>query len=174
VNRDGRLSSGYNLVDLIARADLTHSKRWPVMLLFNFVDNTQTHPVVTAGTTGADLLLQNDEGRGYWAEFQIGKDVLRLPVDKITRGDVTLNYTFMRIGKDAILSPFNGSDLGQSTDVRVHRFIFGYALDPRVALTLTGFFTDRPNNLNGPFAPTPAGSLNRTLTRLQFDTILRF
>jgi TolA-binding protein len=174
VNRDGRLSSGYNLVDLIARADISKSKRWPIMLLFNFVDNTQTHPVVTAGTTGADLLLQNDEGRGYWAEFQIGKDVLRLPVDKITRGDVTLNYTFMRIGKDAILSPFNGSDLGQSTDVRVHRFIFGYALDPRVALTLTGFFTDRPNNLNGPFAPTPAGSLNRTLTRLQFDTILRF
>ena len=100
--------------------------------------------------------------------------MLRLPVDKITRGDVTLNYTFLRVEKDAILSPFNGSDLGQSTDMRVHRFIVGYALDPRVAVTLTGFFTSRPNGLLGAFAQTPSGSLDRTLTRLQFDTILRF
>jgi hypothetical protein len=174
VNRDGRLSSGYNLVDLIARADLTHSKRWPVMLLFNFVDNTQAHAVVKAGPAGADVLLPNHEGRGYWAEFQVGKDVLRLPVDKIARGDVMLNYTFIRIGQDAVLTPFNGSDLGQASDARVHRFIAGYALDPRVQLTLTGFFTQRPNGLLGPFAQTPTGSLNRTLTRLQFDTILRF
>lgn len=174
VNRDGHLSSGYNLVDLIARADLTHSKRWPVMLLFDFVDNTQTHDVVTAGPTGADGLLPNHEGKGFWAEFQAGKDLLRLPVDKIMRGDVMLNYTFMRIEKDAVLSPFNGSDLGQSTDARVHRFIVGYALDPRVQLTLTGFFTQRPNGLLGPFAQTPPGSLNRTATRLQLDTILRF
>jgi hypothetical protein len=174
VNRDGRLSSGYNLVDLIARADISNSKRWPLMLLFNFVDNTQTHPVVVAGPTGADLALPNHEGRGYWAEFQVGNDLLRLPVEKITRGDVMFNYTFMRIGRDAILSPFNGSDIGKSTDARIHRFIIGYALDPRVALTLTGFFTQQPNGINGPFAPTPPGSLNQTLKRFQFDTILRF
>ncbi|HST51750.1 MAG TPA: putative porin [Pyrinomonadaceae bacterium] len=174
VNRDGRLSSGYNLVDLIARADISKSKRWPLMLLFNFVDNTQTHAVVVAGPTGADSVLPNDEGRGYWAEFQAGKDVLRLPVERISRGDVMLDYTFMRIGKDAILSPFNASDIGKSTDARIHRFIVGYALDPRVSLTLTGFFTQQPNGLNGPFAPTPPGSLNRTLKRFQFDTILRF
>jgi TolA-binding protein len=174
LNRDGRLSSGYNLVDLIARADISKSKRWPLMLLFNFVDNTQTHPVVTAGPTGADLLLRNDEGRGYWVEVQAGKDVLRLPFDRIARGDLMFNYTFTRIGKDAILSPFNGSDLGKSTDARVHRFIVGYALDPRVTLTLTGFLTQQPNGLNGPFVPTPPGSLNQTLKRFQFDTMLRF
>jgi hypothetical protein len=174
VNRDGRLSSGYNLVDLIARADFPQSKHWPVMLLFNFVVNTQTHDVVTAGTTGTDVLLSNHEGQGYWAEFQLGKDVLRLPVDKIARGDTLFNYTFTRVEKDAILSPFNGSDLGQSTDMRVHRFIVGYALDPRVAVTFTGFFTQRPTGLLGAFGQTPPGSLNRTLTRLQFDTILRF
>ena len=120
------------------------------------------------------MALRNKEGQGFWAEFQIGKDVLRLPVDKLARGDAMFNYTFIRAERDAILSPFNGSDLGQSTDVRVHRFILGYALDPRVQLTLTGFFTERPNGLLGPFTPTPPGSLNRTLTRLQFDTILRF
>jgi TolA-binding protein len=174
VNRDGRLSSGYNLVDIIARADFNQSKRWPVMLLFDFVTNTQTHDVVTAGASGADVLLPNDQGQGYWAEFQVGKDVLRLPVDRIARGDTVFNYTFARIEKDAILSPFNASDIGISTDMRVHRFIFGYALDPRVALTFTGFFTQRPTGLLGAFGQTPPGSLDRTLTRLQFDTILRF
>lgn len=174
VNRDGRLSSGYNLVDLIARADFTRSKKWPVMLLFDFVTNTQTHDVVTAGTSGADVLLPNHEGQGFWGEFQIGKDVLRLPVDKIERGDVTLNYTFIRVEKDAVLSPFNASDFGLSTDMRVHRFILGYALEPRVAVSLTGFFTSRPNGLLGAFNQTLPGSLERTLKRLQFDTILRF
>jgi hypothetical protein len=174
VNRDGRLSSGYNLVDLIARADITRSRKWPVALVFNFVTNTQTHDVVTAGAGGADVPLPNDQGQGYWAEFQVGKDLLRLPADKIARGDSFFNYAFIRIEKDAILSPFNGSDLGLSTDARIHRVFAGYALDPRVALTVTGFFTQRPTGLLGAFSQTPPGSLNRTLTRLQFDTILRF
>lgn len=174
VNRDGRLASGFNLVDLIARADITRSQKWPVMLLFNFVTNTQAHDVVSAGASGANVLLPNHEGQGYWAEFQIGKDLLRVPVDKIARGDSFFNYTFVRVEKDAVLSPFNGSDLGQSTDVRVHRVFAGYALDPRVAFTFTGFFTQRPTGLLGAFNQTPPGSLNRTLTRLQFDTVLRF
>ncbi|MET0645249.1 MAG: putative porin, partial [Pyrinomonadaceae bacterium] len=108
VNRDGRLSSGYNLVDLIARADITRSQQWPVMLLFNFVTNTQTHDVVTAGASGADVLLANDQGQGFWAEFQVGKDLLRPSADNpVKRGDSFFNYTFVRAEKDAILSPFN-------------------------------------------------------------------
>jgi hypothetical protein len=174
VNRDGRLASGFNLVDLIGRLDLTHSERWPVMLLFDFVTNTQTHDVVTAGPGGGDLLLRNDEGQGYWAEAQVGKDVLRLGVDKVERGDAVFNYTFMRIEKDAVFTPFNLSNIAQQSDVRAHRFIAAYALDPRVALSLTGIFSQRPNGLLGVFGRTPPGSLNRTLTRLQFDTILRF
>jgi hypothetical protein len=174
VNRDGRLSSGYNLVDLIARADFANSRKWPVMLLFNFVTNTQAHDVVTAGAGGADVRLRNDQGQGYWAEFQVGKDLLRAPFESIRRGDAFFNYTFIRVEKDAILSPFNASDLGQSTDVRVHRLFAGLALDPRVTLTFTGFFTQRPTGLLGAFNQTPPGSLNRTLTRLQFDTVLRF
>ena len=144
------------------------------MLLFNFVTNTQTHDEVTAGAGGADLQLPNDQGQGYWAEFQVGKDLLSVPVEKIARGDSFFNYTFIRAEKDAILSPFNGSDLGLSTDMRVHRFFAGFALDPRVTLTFTGYFTQRPTGLLGAFNQTPPGSLNRTLTRLQFDTILRF
>jgi Putative porin len=176
VNRDGRLSSGYNLVDLIARLDYKSSKssRWPVMLLFDFVTNTQAHDVVTAGPTGADVLLPNDEGQGYWAEFRLGRDVVGLRRGEVERGDKMFDYAFIRIEKDAVLSPFNGSDLGQSTDVRVHRVIAAYALDPKVAVALTGFFTQRPNGVLGAFGQTPPGSLNRTQTRLQFDTILRF
>ncbi|HEX6182453.1 MAG TPA: putative porin [Pyrinomonadaceae bacterium] len=176
VNRDGRLSSGYNLVDLIARLDYRSSKssRWPVMLLFDFVTNTQAHGVVTAGPTGADVLLPNNEGQGYWAEFRLGRDVVGLRRGEVERGDKMFDYTLIRIEKDAILSPFNGSDLGISTDVRVHRFIAAYALDPKVAVALTGFFTQRPNGVLGAFGQTPPGSLNRTQTRLQFDTILRF
>ncbi|HEY0078405.1 MAG TPA: putative porin [Pyrinomonadaceae bacterium] len=166
INRDGRLSSGYNLVDLIGRADFTHSKRWPVMLLFNYVVNTQAHDVVTAGAGGLDVLLENDENQGYWAEVQVGKTQ--------QRGDWLFNYTYMRIEKDAVLTPFNFSDIAQQSDVRAQRFIVTYAADPRVTLSVTGIVTSRPNGLLGAFGLTPPGSLNRPTTRLQFDTNFRF
>jgi hypothetical protein len=166
INRDGRLSSGYNLVDLIARLDLTRSKQWPAMFLFTYVRNTQARGVVTSSPGGADLILPNDEANGYWAEFQIGKTQ--------QRGDMLFGYTFIRIEKDAVLTPFNFSDLSIPSDVRGHRLIAAYAADPRVVLSLTGIFSQRPNGLLGPFAATPPGSLNRALTRLQFDTIFRF
>jgi len=175
VNRDGRLSSGFNLVGLFAQLDFNRqSRRWPFLFIFDFVKNTQAHDVVTAGPAGADLLLPNREDTGFWAEIQAGKDVLRLPVDRISRGDLMFNYTFTRIEKDAVLTPFNFSDLSVFSDVRAHRFMVAYALEPRVAVAFNGYFTQRPNGLLGPFAATPPGSLNRTLTRLQLDTIFRF
>ena len=166
VNRDGRLASGFNLVDLIGRLDLTHSKRFPVTLLFNFVTNTQTHDVVAAGTGGANRIIPNKESHGYWAEIQAGKTR--------ERGDLFLSYTFIRIERDAVLTPFNFSDIAQPSDVRAHRMIFTYTADPRVFLTLTGIVSQRPHGLAGAFATTPAGSLNRPTTRLQLDTIFRF
>jgi hypothetical protein len=165
-NRDGRLSSGYNLIDLLARLELKHSKRFPVTLLFNLVTNTQTHGVVTAGPGGADLILPNDENQGFWGEIQVGSTK--------ARGDTQFGYTFMRIEKDAVLTPFNFSDITQQSDNRVHRLQFSYAADPRVTFTITGIVTQRPNGALGAFNLTPPGSLNRATTRLQFDTILRF
>jgi hypothetical protein len=170
-NRDGRLSSGYNLVNLLARLDLKYSERWPVSLIFNFVTNTQTRGVVTAGPGGADLILPNSENNAYWAEIQVGKAK--------QKGDLAFAYTFMQIEKDAVLTPFNFSDLTQQSDSRAHRFQFGYTAlavekDPRVVFAVTAIITERLNGLFGPFVPTPAGSLNRATTRLQFDTILRF
>jgi uncharacterized coiled-coil protein SlyX len=165
-NRDGRLASGFNLVDLLARLELKHSKRFPVTILVDFVTNTQTHDVVVAGPTGADVLLPNHENNGFWGEIQVGKTK--------DRGDIQFGYTFMRIEKDAVLTPFNMSDVTQQSDMRGHRLQFSYAADPRVTFTVTGIVTQRPNGLLGPFATTPVGSSNRATTRLQFDTVLKF
>jgi hypothetical protein len=150
VNRDGRLASGFNLVDLIARLELTHNKRFPVTLLFNF----------------ANRLIPNDESHGYWAEVQVGK--------ARERNDLLFNYTLMRIEKDAVLTPFNFSDILQPSDVRAHRMIFTYTVDPRVTLSLTGLVSQRPHGLLGVFGTTPAGSFNRPTSRLQLDTVFRF
>jgi hypothetical protein len=165
-NRDGRLASGYNLVDMLARLELKHSKRWPVTLLFNLVANTQAHDVVTAGPGGADQLLPNNENKGFWGEVQVGQSK--------ARGDTQFGYAFMHIEKDAVLTPFNFSDITQQSDVRVHRFLFGYTADPRVTFNVIGIVTERLNGLLGPFAATPPGSLNRSTFRLQFDTVLKF
>jgi hypothetical protein len=170
-NRDGRLSSGYNLVDIIGRLDLTRSKRFPVALILDYVRNTQTHDVAIAGPGTTTLFLANHENNGYWAEIQVGKSV---ESKERVRGDLNFGYTFIRIEKDAVLTPFNASDIGQQSDVRVHRFAFNYTADPRVLLTFTGFITERPNGLLGIFSTTPPGSLNTPTKRLQFDTIFRF
>ncbi len=166
INRDGRLASGFNLVDLIGRLELKHSRRFPVTLLLNFVRNTRTNDVVTAGAGGANLILPNNENNGLWAELQVGKTR--------ERGDMQFGYTFMRIEKDAVLTPFNFSDLTQQSDMRGHRFNFAYAVDPKVTLSVIGIVTERLNGLFGPFIPTPPGSLNRATTRIQFDTSFRF
>ncbi|HEV2761423.1 MAG TPA: putative porin, partial [Pyrinomonadaceae bacterium] len=165
-NRDGRLSSGFNLVDLIARLDYTRSKRWPVTLLFNFVTNTQVHDVVAAGAGGQNVVLENNENNGYWAEAQVGRSQ--------RRGDWLFNYTLTRIEKDAVLTPFNASDITQQSDVLVQRFIATYTVDPRVTFSFNAFVTSRPNGMLGVFGATPPGSLNRPTTRLQLDTNFRF
>lgn len=165
-NRDGRLASGFNLIDMIARLELKHSKRFPVAIILDFVTNTQTHDVVTAGPGGADLILPNNENNGFWGEVQVGQTR--------ARGDMLFGYTFMRIEKDAVLTPFNMSDITQQSDMRGHRFAFSYAADPRVVFTVTGIVTERPTGLLGAFGTTPPGSLNRPTTRLQLDTVLRF
>jgi len=165
-NRDGRLASGYNLVDMLARLELKHSKRWPVTLLMNFVANTQAHDVVTAGPGGTDLLLPNNENHGFWGEIQVGSSK--------ARGDTQFGYTFLRVEKDAVLTPFNFSDVTQQSDMRGHRFLFAYTADPRVTFNVIGIVTQRLNGLLGPFVATPPGSLNRSTFRLQFDTVLKF
>jgi hypothetical protein len=166
INRDGRLASGFNLIDLIGRLDLTHSARLPVTLLLNFVANMQAHDLSVDASGGRTIFLRNKEDKGYWAELQVGRTK--------EKGDVQFGYTFVRIEKDAVLTPFNFSDLSQQSDARVHRLLFNYTADPHVILSLIGIINERPNGLFGVFGTTPPGSLNRPTTRLQFDTTFRF
>ena len=165
-NRDGRLSSGFNLIDIIGKLELKHSKRFPVALILNFVTNTQTHDVIAAGPGGADVVIPNNENNGFWGEVQVGQTR--------ARGDMQFGYTFLRIEKDAVLTPFNWSDITQQSDTRVHRLGFSYAVDPRVVFSVTGIITQRASGLLGPFVVTPPGSLDRDTKRLQLDTLLRF
>jgi hypothetical protein len=165
-NRDGRLSSGFNLIDIIGRLELKHSKRFPVTVFANFVTNTQVRDVVAAGPGGIDLVIPNNENTGFWGEVQVGQTR--------AKGDMQFGYTFMRIEKDAVLTPFNFSDITQQSDMRGHRFGFSYAADPRVVFSITGIITQRARGLLGPFVVTPPGSLDRDTKRLQLDTVLRF
>ncbi len=71
VNRNGRLSSGYNLVDFMAQFDFKQLKYNPMTLILNYVRNTQTRDVVVAGAGGANVFLPNNENDGVWAEFRI-------------------------------------------------------------------------------------------------------
>ncbi len=166
INRDGTLSSGFNLIDLIGRLDLAKEKRFPVSLIYNFVLNTRTHDVIIAGPGGVNSLLPNRENKGHWAEIQIGR--------RIKPGDILLGYMFTRIDKDAILTPFNYSEIAQQSDVRAQRFVFYYTVDPHVVLGINGIFTKRANGVLGAFGNTPPGSLNPATIRIQFETQFRF
>jgi hypothetical protein len=165
INRDGTFSSAFNLVDILGRLDFNQSSRFPVALLFNFITNTQVRDVVT-GTGATNIILPNNENRAYWAELQVGKSK--------AKGDILMDYTFMRIEKDAVFTPFNFSDILIPSDVRAHRFIIAYTVDPRVVLSLNGIFSQRANGLRGVFEAEPSGSLNPYTKRLQLDTIFRF
>ena len=112
------------------------------------------------------MVLPNKENQGFWGEIQVGQTK--------ARGDVLFGYTFMRIEKDAVLTPFNMSDVTQQSDMRGHRLMFSYAADPRVTFSVIGIVTQRAHGLLGPFVTTPPGSSNRTTTRLQFDTTFKF
>lgn len=176
-NRAGRLSSGFNLVDTIGRLDITRKERFPLTLIFDYVKNTQVHDVVIAAPNGSNAFLRNNEGSGYWAEFQVKRLRVRKKDEKLdtpVRGDISFGYTFIRIEKDAVLTPFNFDDLVQFSDVRIHRFNFAYFADPKVTFNITALVNQRPNGLLGVFGQTPPGSLNRPTIRLQFDTIFRF
>ncbi len=176
VNRNGRLASGYNLVDVLAQLELKQYKYNPLTFIFDYVRNTQTRDVILADSAGNDRILANNENDGVWTEFRFQNLRRKRGTDFNTpvNGDILASYTFLRIQKDAVLTPFNWDDLVQNSDVRAHRLFFSYTVDPRITFNVTGLFSQRPNGLLGPFGTNPAGSLNRTTKRVQIDTVFRF
>jgi hypothetical protein len=117
----------------------------PVTFTFDFVRNMSSRI--------------DDERTGYWAGVQVGQT--REP------GDWLVGYTYTRIEQDAVLVPFNFSDI-LSSNSRAHIPTFGYQVAQGVVLQWTGLFSQRVNKI------FPLSPVNRYLNRMQFDVLYRF
>ncbi|HKS41131.1 MAG TPA: putative porin [Blastocatellia bacterium] len=137
--------AGFNLFDVLGNLTWQAGRRMPVTFTFDYVRNL---------TSRID-----DEKNGYWAGVQVGQ----------TREvrDWLIGYTFTRIEQDAVLVPFNFSDILASNS-RVHIPTFAYQVANGVTLQWTGLFSQRVNKV---VLISPS---NRWLNRMQFDVIYKF
>lgn len=162
--------SRFDIFDAILRADFdTGRPRWPVVVLFNFAQNTAAcgnKDTVLAAFAAANpgaplptLTCDPHQRHGYWSEARFG----RLSEQK----DVQFAYTFMRIEKDAVVAAFDFSDLRQSTNVAQHRLEFLYQAYKNITFGFTGLIG---RQLITAQSPTP----ERYLKRFQFDVAYKF
>jgi Putative porin len=137
--------AGFNLVDFLGNVTWQATGRFPVSFVFDFVHNA----------TGR----VRDEKDGFWVGGQVGQ--LK------EKGDWLFGYTFTRIEQDAVLVPFNFSDILASNS-RAHMPTVGYQIANGVTLQWNGLYSQRANRLilTSPF--------NRYLNRNQFDVIYKF
>ena len=169
---DSQFASKFGLLDSLARFDiLTHSPRWPVTLIGDYVQNTEAcsnlrnlraAPANTSTATFSQALsgpCVSDQRRAYWAEARFGR-----AQDK---GDWQFAYTRMFIEREAVMSAFNASDIRQGSNVSQHRAEVFYQALPNVQLAFTGFL-GRPLNLGSSKPPEDI------LQRYQFDVIYKF
>jgi len=148
-------------LDTIMKLDLDTSRRFPVTILFDFVNNVRGPR----------------ERSGYWAEAIFGRQ-------KETK-DWQFGYTFARIEKDAVVSAFNESDIRSSTNVLQHKLLVGYMFHGSVQSQFTAYIGKLANPQDNPelvpigvrAACTGADLSNCRdpyLKRLQFDVIYKF
>jgi hypothetical protein len=152
-------ASKFGILDVIGRLDFTTwSTKWPLMLQFNYANNTRacTNLVNISGTPPA---CDPSDRNAYWLEVQIGQT--REP------RDVNFGYTFIRIEKEAVLAAFNFSDLRAPSNVLTHRLNFGYQANRNVTLNFTSLFGRQ-------LVTQSSGTQERILKRLQFDAVYRF
>ena len=136
--------AGFNLLNILG--NLTWQvKKYPVTFTVDYVHNL----------TGR----VRDEKTGYWVGGQIGQTK--------ERGDWLAGYFFTRIQQDAVLVPFNFSDILASNS-RAHMPTFAYQIAGGVTLQWTGLFSQRVNKV------IPLSPFNRYLNRMQFDATYRF
>jgi hypothetical protein len=169
---DAQFASKFGLFDSIARFDIqTPSKRWPVTLIGDYVQNTRACAnlanilPVPANTTTAtysrsvNAACVSRERRGYWAESRFGRAQ--------EKGDWQFAYTRMLIEREAVVTAFNASDIRQGSNVTQHRLEAFYQAYNNVQLAFTGFL-GRPLNWG---KTTPPEDI---LQRYQFDVIYKF
>ena len=137
--------AGFNLVDFLGNLTWQATGRFPVSFVFDYVHNA----------TGR---VRNEKD-GYWFGGQVGQ--LK------EKGDWLFGYYFTRIEQDAVLVPFNFSDILASNS-RAHMPTIGYQIAGGVTLQWNGLYSQRVNRvvLTSPF--------NRYVNRNQFDVIYKF
>jgi len=137
--------AGFNLVDVLGNLTWQASGRWPVTFTFDYVHNA----------TGR----VKDEKDAWWIGTRIGQTR--------EKGDWMFGYDFTRIEQDAVLVPFNFSDILASNS-RAHVPTIAYQIANNVTAQWTGLFSQRANKL---LLTSPE---NRYLNRMQFDVIYKF
>ncbi|MFL6214070.1 MAG: putative porin [Blastocatellia bacterium] len=137
--------AGFNLVDFLGNLTWAVSGRFPVTFVFDYVHNATNR-------------VRNEKD-GYWFGGQVGQ--------AREKGDWLFGYYFTRIEQDAVLVPFNFSDILASNS-RAHMPTVAYQIANGVTLQWTGLFSQRVNPVlvTSPF--------DRYLNRMQFDVIYKF
>jgi Putative porin len=137
--------AGFNLVDVLGNLTWSGSGRWPVTVTFDFVHNA----------TGR----VRDEKDAWWIGFRVGATR--------EKGNWLFGYDFTRIEQDAVLVPFNFSDILASNS-RAHMPTIAYQIANNVQLQWTGLYSQRANKV---VLTSPE---NRYINRNQFDVIFKF
>jgi len=162
-----QFASKFGLFDSIARFDVkTHSERWPVAIIGDYVQNTKAcanvsnilPPPPTTNTTvfsqSVNFPCDPRQRRGYWGEIEVGRI--------LQKHDLQLGYTRMFIEREAVPSNLNYNQIYQGSNVTEHRISAFYTLRSNVVLDFIGLF-GRPLNLGNQNPPI------NVLKRLQFD-----
>ena len=155
-------ASNFGILDAIARFDFdTGIGRFPLMLLFDFAQNTRACQNSGAFTdAGVTPPACNPKDRqAYWAEMQFGRT--------LEQGDMRFGYTFIRIEREAVVSAFNFSDIRQGTNVANHRIEYAFQAYKNITLGFAGLIGRQLVTASSP-------SRERFLKRLQFDFIYKF
>ncbi|MCL6480982.1 MAG: putative porin [Firmicutes bacterium] len=154
-----QFASRFGLLDLITRMEIdTGTERWPLVLQFDYVNNTRACTNLVNIAPPRPTCNPRDRD-GFWVELLLGRTR--------QRHDVEFGYTFLRIEQEAVLGAFNFSDLRVSTGVFTHRLSFGYQFADRATLAWTGLFGRRLVTAQAPVREP-------LLRRMQFDVIYRY
>lgn len=137
--------ANFHLLDLLGNLTFQTRPRLPLTFTLDYVRNVSRRI--------------DDEKNGYWAGVQLGQTV--------EKGDWLVGYTFTRIEQDAVLVPFNFSDILASNS-RTHIPTVAYQMANGVVLQWTGLFSQRANKV------VPTSPFNRWSHRMQFDVIYKF
>jgi putative porin len=137
--------ANFHLLDILGNLTWQASSRYPVTVTFDYVRNLSSRI--------------DDEQNGYWAAIQVGQTR--------EKGDYSFGYTFTRIEQDAVLVPFNFSDMLASNS-RVHLPRVSYQIANGVTFQWLGLLSQRANKV------VPTSPFNRVLARMQFDVIYTF